>query len=105
MPVTFTAHNRDLTLSLSGEIDHHGVRGLLRELDQELDAVLPRSLTVDCAGVTFMDSSGIAVLLRLRQQMAALGGELRVTGLRAQPGRVLRAAGLERLISIEYERG
>ena len=101
MPVTFAAHNRDLTLFLSGEIDHHGARGLLRELEQELDAVLPRSLTADFAGVTFMDSSGIAVLLRLRQRMEALGGSLRVVGLREQPGRVLRAAGLERLISIE----
>ena len=65
MSVTFSAHNRDLTLFLSGEIDHHGIRGLVRELDLELDAVLPKDLTVDCAGVTFMDSSGIAVLLRL----------------------------------------
>ena len=101
MPVTYAAHNRDLTLSLSGEIDHHGARSLFLELDRELDNLLPRSLTVDFAGVTFMDSSGIAVLLRLRQRMEALGGSLRVTGLREQPGRVLRAAGLERLISIE----
>ena len=102
MSVTFSAHNRDLTLFLSGEIDHHGIRGLVRELDLELDAVLPKDLTVDCAGVTFMDSSGIAVLLRLRQRMEALGGDLRVVGLREQPGRVLRAAGLERILSIEY---
>ncbi len=101
MPVTYTAHNRDLTLSLSGEIDHHGVRGLMEELDQEVDAVLPRTLTVDCSRVTFMDSSGIAVLLRLRQRMEALGGSMRVLGVREQPGRVLRAAGLERIITIE----
>ena len=102
MPVTYAAHNRDLTLSLSGEIDHHGVKGLLRDLDQEIDAVLPRRLSVDCAGVTFMDSSGIAVLIRLWQRMEALGGSIRVTGLREQPARVLRAAGLERMIHIEY---
>ena len=102
MPVTYAARNRELTLSLSGEIDHHGVKGLLQELEQEIDAVLPRSLTVDCSGVTFMDSSGIAVLLRLWQRMEALGGSLRVVALREQPGRVLRAAGLERILSIEY---
>jgi len=102
MPVTFAAHNRDLTLSLSGEIDHHGAKGLLEELDRELDAVLPRALTVDCGHVTFMDSSGIAVLLRLWQRMEALGGSIRVVGLREQPARVLRAAGLERMIQMEY---
>jgi len=102
MPVTYAAHNRDLTLSLSGEIDHHGAKGLMAELDQEVDAVLPRALTVDCTRVSFMDSSAIAVLLRLRQQMEALGGSLRVVGLQAQPARVLKAAGLERIITIEY---
>ena len=50
-----------------------------------------------------MDSSGIAVLLRLWKRMEALGGSIRVTGLREQPARVLRAAGLERLITIEFE--
>ena len=103
MPVTYTARNRDLSLSLSGEIDHHGAKGLMRELTEEVDAVLPRRLTVDCSRVTFMDSSGIAVLLRLWKRMEALGGSIRVTGLREQPARVLRAAGLERLITIEFE--
>ena len=47
-----------------------------------------------------MDSSGIAILLRLRQRMEALSGTLQVTGLNEQPARVLRAAGLHRLIPI-----
>ncbi len=102
MPVTCTAHNRDLTLHLSGEIDHHGVKGLLEDLARELDAALPRDLAVDCSGVTFMDSSGIAVLLRLWQRMEALGGSIRVAGVREQPGRVLRAAGLERMLHIDF---
>ena len=97
MPVTYAVHNRDLTLSFTGEIDHHGARGLLRSLDEELDAVLPRTLTVDLSRVSFMDSAGIAVLLRLWQ----LGGAMRVRGLGEQPGRVLRAAGLERLIPMD----
>lgn len=101
MPVTYAVHNRDLTLSFTGEIDHHGARGLLRSLDEELDAVLPRTLTVDLSRVSFMDSAGIAVLLRLWQRMEALGGAMRVRGLGEQPGRVLRAAGLERLIPMD----
>ena len=100
MPVAYSARNRALTVSLSGEIDHHGVRGLLRDLEQEVDAVLPRTLTVDCRGVTFMDSSGVAILLRLWQRMEALEGSVQVTGLKEQPARVLRAAGLQRFLTI-----
>ena len=100
MPVKFIARDRTLTLSLSGEVDHHSVTGLMRELDQELDAVLPRMLTVDFSGVTFMDSSGIAILLRLRSWMDAQDGSLCVTGLRDQPARVMRASGIRHLFRI-----
>ena len=101
MSVAYATHNRILTISLSGDIDHHRVKGLLQNLDQELDEVLPRQVVVNCSGVTFMDSSGIAILLRLRQRMEALSGTLQVTGLNEQPARVLRAAGLERIIRFE----
>ena len=100
MSVAYATHNRILTISLSGDIDHNRVKGLLQNLDQELDEVLPRQVVVNCSGVTFMDSSGIAILLRLRQRMEALSGTLQVTGLNEQPARVLRAAGLHRLIPI-----
>ena len=100
MSVAYATHNRILTISLSGDIDHHRVKGLLQNLDQELDEVLPRQVVVNCSGVTFMDSSVIAILLRLRQRMEALSGTLQVTGLNEQPARVLRAAGLHRLIPI-----
>ena len=100
MSVAYATHNRILTISLSGDIDHHRVKGLLQNLDQELDEVLPRQVVVNCSGVTFMDSSGIAILLRLRQRMEALSGTLQVTGLNEHPARVLRAAGLHRLIPI-----
>ncbi len=101
MAVAYTTQNRRLTVSLSGEIDHHRVRGLLEDLDRELDEVLPHTLVVDCAGITFMDSSGIAVLLRLWKRMEALGGTIQVTGLREQPARVLGAAGLQRLFPLD----
>ena len=103
MAVSYTTHNRILTVSLSGDIDHHRVKGLLQELDREIDEVLPRSLIVDFSAVPFMDSSGVAVLLRLWRRMEALGGEISVTGLAEQPSRVFQAAGLSRLIPLKLE--
>ena len=69
MAVAYTTQNRALTVSLSGELDHHRVKGVIRELEGEIDRLLPQQLVVDCAGVTFMDSAGIAILLRLWQRM------------------------------------
>ena len=56
--------DRELLLEFSGEMDHHGARNALKEVEIAIDAALPRSLILDFAGVTFMDSSGIALILR-----------------------------------------
>ena len=87
MAVAYTTHNRMLTVALSGDIDHHRVKGLVQDLEREIDEVLPRQLIVDCAGITFMDSSGIAVLLRLWQRMEELAGTIQVSGSFHSPER------------------
>ena len=48
--------DRELLLEFSGEMDHHGARNALKEVEIAIDAALPRSLILDFAGVTFMDS-------------------------------------------------
>ena len=79
---------------------HHSAKGLLRRLDQEIEKALPTQLTLDLSGVTFMDSSGIALLIRARQRMQELGGTADVCGAAAQARRVLDAAGLQRYLTI-----
>lgn len=101
MAVKASAEGRELYLAVSGEIDHHGAGEIMAELDREVDAHLPRRLRLDLSGVTFMDSSGIAVLLRAQRRMGELGGSLTVAGVPAQAGKVLQAAGLARLIHFE----
>ena len=101
MPVVCREENRCLTAAVSGELDHHRAREVMEELDQRIDAALPRELTMDLSGLTFTDSSGIAVLLRAHQRMRALGGAVTVTGVPAQAGKVLRAAGLDRMMKFE----
>ena len=82
MAVKCTGEDRVLTAQVSGEVDHHGAREIMGDL----------------GGVTFMDSSGIAVLLRAYRRLGALGGEVRVHNVPHQAARVLRAAGLDKLI-------
>ena len=74
MAVTCTGEGRVLRAALSGEVDHHGARAIMEELNRQIDLELPRELTIDLAGVTFMDSSGIAVLLRAWRRVGELGG-------------------------------
>lgn len=78
MAVKCTGEDRVLTAQVSGEVDHHGAREIMGELERNIETSLPRVLELDLGGVTFMDSSGIAVLLRAYRRLGALGGEVRV---------------------------
>ena len=76
MEIRARDNERELLLELSGEIDHHGARNALKEVEMAIDAALPRLLTLDFSGVTFMDSSGIALILRSQQRMQLLDGSV-----------------------------
>ena len=100
MEIEATSADRNLLLEMKGELDHHGARNALRELELSIDAALPKKLVLDLAGVTFMDSSGIALILRAQQRMQLLDGSLLVRNVHQQARRVLDAAGIGRLVTI-----
>ena len=93
--------NRELLLEFSGDIDHHGARNALKEVEMAIDAALPRLLILDFSGVTFMDSSGIAVVLRTWRRMSQLGGVMTVRNVPPQAAKVLKAAGIDKLIPFQ----
>lgn len=101
MAVECTCRERDMTVMLSGELDHHGAKQIMAHLDSRIDLELPRQLTVDLGGITFTDSSGIAVLLRAQRRMLQLDGNMTVINVPVQAQRVFRAAGLHRIIRFE----
>ncbi|MDD6605621.1 MAG: STAS domain-containing protein [Oscillospiraceae bacterium] len=100
MEINAKSMDRNLLLELSGEIDHHGARDAMRELELAVDAALPKKLVLDMTGVTFMDSSGIALILRAQQRMRLLDGSILVCHVPEQAKRVLDAAGIGRLVTI-----
>ena len=61
--VCFVPAQGTLAAYLTGEIDHHAAQALRREIDAQI-------------GVTFMDSSGVGLILGRGRQMSGLGGRL-----------------------------
>jgi len=100
MEIEATSADRNLLLEMKGELDHHGARNALRELELSIDAALPKKLVLDLAGVTFMDSSGIGILLNRYKQMKA--GHTSFYGACPQVMRVLKVAGILGLMH-QYE--
>ena len=101
MAVTLEVTNEEITAYLSGEIDHHSAVELRRRIDESVLSGTPERLILDFSGVTFMDSSGIALILRSQQRMQLLEGSVVLRNIPAQARRVLDAAGIGRLVSIK----
>ncbi len=101
MKVTAKRINRSLTLQLQGDLDHHAAKETMTEIDRSLDVALPLRTELDLSGVSFMDSSGIAVILRLYKRMQNLGGSIKVTHVPEQALRVLKTAGIGTIVTIE----
>ncbi len=82
---------------VSGEIDHDVTDVLGRALTSE-DGATPPHIVADLSGVTFMDSSGINVLVAAHQRASDAQGWLRIAGAQAPVSRVLHLVGIDLLI-------
>jgi stage II sporulation protein AA (anti-sigma F factor antagonist) len=100
MKVTSIYRNGRLTIRLSGELDHHGARESMEDIQELLDRHLPRDTVLELSGLTFMDSSGIALIVRVHKRMRELGGRTWIENPQAQPLRVIDTSGIDRLIRI-----
>ncbi len=89
-----------LTLRLAGELDHHSAREGMAAIERLLDEYMPRDAALDLSALTFMDSAGIALILRTERRMRRCGGRACILNPASQPLRVLDAAGIERLIPV-----
>lgn len=86
-----------ITVWLSGELDHHAAHSLREQIDAAIERSVAKTLRLDFSGVTFMDSSGIGLIMGRYRLMTARGGRLLVVGASERLLRVMKLAGLEKL--------
>ena len=90
-----------LTVALTGEIDHHCARAYIQAIAAKIEAYTPNVCILDFRDVSFVDSSGIAVVINAMRNMAQIEGKLLLTGISPQPMRVFRASGIDKLVEIK----
>lgn len=94
-----------LTCRLNGEIDHHTTLPVRLDIDDRIENCRPSSVVLDFTDVTFMDSSGIGLVMGRYKLLSELGGTLEVTGLSNNSYKVMRLAGLDRIATISKCKG
>ena len=103
MHLTSFLQEGTLTVVLTGEIDHHCAKDYIQSITAKIEAYTPQICVLDFAEVTFMDSSGIAVVINALRNMTKIEGELALCGLTQQPMKVFRASGIDKLVNIKEE--
>ncbi len=92
-----------LTVRLSGEIDHHSARTVREETDTLIQQKRPHELRLDFSSVTFMDSSGIGLIMGRYRIMGLFGGYLRVVNVPEGLEKLMILSGLGALKVIERQ--
>ena len=100
MDIAYAFSGGRLILRLSVEIDHHAAKKAMTVIGEKIDIYLPRDCVINLEKLTFMDSSGIAVILRTYKRMTEIGGRAWVENVPPQPMKVIDASGIERIIKI-----
>ena len=97
MDIFFRKHPGVLIVSVSGDIDHHTAETIKRMTERELYVTGSKNLIFDMSEVSFMDSSGVGLIMGRYRLMGTLNGTLRVEAVPPSLEKMMKLAGLERL--------
>ena len=91
-----------LSIHIRGEIDHHTSSAIRTGIDSTLFEKRPQRLILDLSAVSFMDSSGLGLIMGRYSVMKELGGEMAVWNPSPETRSIMTLAGMERMVRIEY---
>ncbi|MBP1573917.1 MAG: anti-sigma factor antagonist [Oscillospiraceae bacterium] len=94
--ILFDEKNRCLVM-LEGEIDHHNASQIRMKVDLAIDTHCPAELYLDFSGVSFMDSSGIGLVMGRYRILREYGAKLFVTNCKGSIRKVMQLSGMSRL--------
>ena len=104
MPTKVVCEGEKVTAYLSGEIDHHNAPAVRAIIDTYILKARPKMLVIDFGAVSFMDSSGIGLVMGRFKNIADYGGKMEITGLSPHAYKVMALSGIEKIAAIHRKR-
>ena len=102
--VEIKVENKTVTAHLSGEIDHHNAEALRRRIDEAVNNRLPELLVLDFGAVSFMDSSGIGLVMGRYRLIENMNCRLYIINLSGHAYKVMKLAGLEKIAVLQEKK-
>ena len=101
MQVEYKKEDKLLMLKIEEEIDHHTSEKIRKRADYEIQVHIPKKVIVDFTNVTFMDSSGIGMLIGRYKLVSMFGGRMSMINVKPVIKKVFEMSGVLKLIPIE----
>ena len=98
MDDNFKVSGGELRIFLPKEVDHHNAEDIRRKADRILETGAVSRVVFDFSETDFMDSSGIGVIMGRYKRICFMGGTLEVLHTNKRMDRILRMAGIYKLI-------
>ena len=94
MNVTLESSGNLRIAYLFGEIDHHTAVAVRSQIDSAIQDKLPGHLILDFKNVTFMDSSGIGLVMGRYRLVHSYQGTVEIKNVTARTKKIMELAGL-----------
>ena len=98
--IELTGEDRLLTVRMEGEIDHNSVEMIRNSVEKEIRRTGALNIAFDFSGVSFMDSSGVGLIMGRFKTVSSLGGKIIIYGMNNYIERIMRMSGIEKIAEI-----
>lgn len=103
MELSFKEKEGNLRVCFHGELDHHVAGGLGNKIDFEILVRAPKKVVLDYEDMTFMDSSGLAVIMGRYQTCNRLSIPISIEHLAPSIKKILLMTGIQKYVEIREE--
>ena len=100
MKVFFSEKGSVLTVKVMGELDHHNAPQIREETDFKITNDNIRYLIFDFTNLSFMDSSGIGVIIGRYKLLSSLKGKMYIVSPSKSLNRILELSGIMKIIKV-----
>ena len=100
MEINLLGERKTLLIKVDGELDHHLAAQIREEADRKMRSSNAVNVVFDLSEMTFMDSSGIGVMMGRYKKARALGGKTVAYGINAQTLRIMKMSGVDKIIKL-----
>ncbi|HHV60605.1 MAG TPA: anti-sigma F factor antagonist [Clostridiaceae bacterium] len=102
MNVEFLNKGTALVIKIKGELDHHTAEDVRQKIDNEIMKSVAKNVVFDFSEVSFMDSSGIGVIMGRYKNLKQLRGKVSLVNLKPQLKKIFDMSGVFKYVPV-YE--